>query len=83
IGVDRIFTAVDIAYWILMVCLLGLVIARVLSSRFGIHIPFAALNEIRVENIVKTQALEIYIDDCYFETFRGNGVCISGKYGST
>ncbi|WP_331836534.1 FtsW/RodA/SpoVE family cell cycle protein [Erysipelothrix piscisicarius] len=42
IGVDRIFTAVDIAYWILMVCLLGLVIARVLSSRFGIHIPFAA-----------------------------------------
>ncbi|MCG4457372.1 FtsW/RodA/SpoVE family cell cycle protein [Erysipelothrix rhusiopathiae] len=42
IGVDRIFTAVDIAYWILMVCLVGLVIARVLSSRFGIHIPFAA-----------------------------------------
>lgn len=42
-----------------------------------------ALNEIRVENIVKTQPLDIYIDDCFFETFRGNGVCISGQYGST
>lgn len=47
------------------------------------EIHVCALNEIRVENIVKTQALEIYIDDCYFETFRGNGVCISGQYGST
>lgn len=42
-----------------------------------------ALNEIRVENIVKTQEMDIYLDGVYFETFRGNGVCISGQYGST
>ncbi|QIK69094.1 NAD kinase [Erysipelothrix sp. HDW6C] len=44
---------------------------------------FMALNEVRVENIVKTQAMDIFINDQHFETFRGNGVCISGQYGST
>ncbi|CAM3454860.1 NAD kinase [Erysipelothrix anatis] len=44
---------------------------------------YYALNEVRVENIVKTQTMDIHIDDSYFETFRGNGVCISGQYGST
>ena len=42
-----------------------------------------ALNEIRVENIVKTQPIEVYLDGEYFEMFRGNGLCISGQYGST
>lgn len=42
-----------------------------------------ALNEIRVENIVKTQEMEVFINDLYFETFRGNGMCVSGQYGST
>lgn len=42
-----------------------------------------ALNEIRVENIVKTQEMDVYIDGFLFETFRGNGMCISGQYGST
>lgn len=44
---------------------------------------FNALNEIRVENIVKTQHINVYINDEYFELFRGNGLCISGQYGST
>lgn len=44
---------------------------------------YYALNEVRVENIVKTQTMDVYIDDNYFETFRGNGLCISGQYGST
>lgn len=44
---------------------------------------FYALNEVRVENIVKTQKVEVYLNDSYFETFRGNGLCISGQYGST
>lgn len=44
---------------------------------------FNALNEIRVENIVKTQHIEVYLNDEYFELFRGNGLCISGQYGST
>lgn len=42
-----------------------------------------ALNEIRVENIVKTQVMDVYLDQDLFETFRGNGLCISGQYGST
>ena len=42
-----------------------------------------ALNEIRVENIVKTQPIDVYLNDEYFELFRGNGLCISGQYGST
>jgi NAD+ kinase len=44
---------------------------------------FYALNEIRVENIVKTQAIDVYINDDYFESFRGNGICVSGQHGST
>lgn len=42
-----------------------------------------ALNEVRVENIVKTQHIEVYLNDEYFELFRGNGLCISNQYGST
>lgn len=44
---------------------------------------FYALNEVRVENIVKTQEMDVFINHDLFETFRGNGVCISGQYGST
>ncbi|NLW15510.1 MAG: NAD kinase [Erysipelothrix sp.] len=44
---------------------------------------FNALNEIRIENIVKTQHVEVYLNDEYFELFRGNGLCVSGQYGST
>ena len=42
-----------------------------------------ALNEIRVENILRTQVLDIYIDDEFFETFKGNGMCLSTQAGST
>lgn len=49
------------------------------TNHFIVH----ALNEIRVENIVKTQEMDVYIDGKLFETFRGNGMCISGQYGST
>ncbi len=44
---------------------------------------YYALNEIRVENIVKTQVMDVYLDKDYFQTFRGNGLCVSGQYGST
>ena len=44
---------------------------------------YYALNEIRVENIVKTQVMDVLLDNEYFERFRGNGLCISGQYGST
>lgn len=44
---------------------------------------YFALNEIRVENIVRTQQMDIYIDDLMLEKYRGTGMCISGQLGST
>ena len=42
-----------------------------------------AINEARVENIIKTQSIDVLIDTEYLETFRGNGLCISTQIGST
>lgn len=47
------------------------------------HHTFYALNEIRVENIVKTQFMDVSINHDFFESFRGNGICVSGQHGST
>lgn len=44
---------------------------------------FYALNESRVENIIKTQILDVYINDVHLETFRGTGICVSTQPGST
>lgn len=44
---------------------------------------FEALNEIRVENVARTQSIEVKIDRKVFETFRGTGLCISTQAGST
>lgn len=44
---------------------------------------FYSVNEMRVENIYKTQTLSVYANDEYVETVRGTGVCISGQLGST
>lgn len=45
--------------------------------------PFYALNEMRVENIVKSQIMDIYVDGEFFETCRGSGICLSTQAGST
>lgn len=42
-----------------------------------------ALNEIRIENIIKSQIMNLYIDDEFFETCRGSGICLSTQAGST
>lgn len=42
-----------------------------------------ALNEARVENIIKTQTIHVSINDEYLEMFRGNGLCVSAQAGST
>lgn len=42
-----------------------------------------ALNEARIENVLKTQTIDIYIDDEFFETVKGNGMCLSTQAGST
>lgn len=44
---------------------------------------YYALNEIRIENIIKTQILKVWIDQVYLETFRGTGICVSTQPGST
>lgn len=40
-------------------------------------------NEIRIENIIRTQDIEVKLNQNYLEHFRGNGLCISGQAGST
>lgn len=44
---------------------------------------FYAVNEIRIENAQHTIITDVYIDDLYFETFRGNGLLVSSQLGST
>lgn len=44
---------------------------------------YYALNEMRIENIKKTQVLDIFVDKEFFETCRGTGICLSTQAGST
>lgn len=44
---------------------------------------YYALNEVRVENLFKTQIMDIKIDGEFFETYRGTGICVSTQMGST
>lgn len=44
---------------------------------------YYAVNEMRIENVIRTQFLEVDIDNKYFETFRGTGMCVSTQSGST
>lgn len=44
---------------------------------------YYALNEMRIENVIQTQIVDVYIDEEYFETIHGSGVCISTQAGST
>ncbi len=44
---------------------------------------YYALNEVRVENNRRSQVMDVYINHDFFETFRGNGLCVSTASGST
>lgn len=44
---------------------------------------YMALNEVRLENNRRSQVLGVYINGDFFETFRGNGLCVSTASGST
>lgn len=44
---------------------------------------YLAVNEVRVENIVKAQTIDVYINNRKLETYRGNGLCVSSQVGST
>lgn len=42
-----------------------------------------ALNEVRIESLAKTLVLDISIDDEFFESCQGSGICVSTQSGST
>ena len=42
-----------------------------------------AFNELRIENNIRTLIIDICINDSFFETFRGSGLCLSSQIGST
>lgn len=44
---------------------------------------YYAVNEMRIENIIRTQLLDVRIDGEFLETFRGTGMCVSTQSGST
>ncbi|MDG5787008.1 NAD kinase [Evansella sp. AB-P1] len=45
---------------------------------------FECINECSIRsNIIKTFAIDVFIDDLYFETFRGDGMVVSTPTGST
>lgn len=44
---------------------------------------YYALNEMRIENVKRTQVLDVYVDGEFFETCRGSGVCLSTQAGAT
>ena len=44
---------------------------------------YLAVNEARIENILKAQSIDVYINSQKLETFRGNGLCVSSQVGST
>lgn len=44
---------------------------------------FYALNEVRLENRIRTSIINVSIDGFLFETFRGNGLVISTPFGSS
>ncbi|MBR2825393.1 MAG: NAD kinase [Solobacterium sp.] len=44
---------------------------------------YYAINEMRIENVVRTQEMDVYINNQRFETYRGTGMCVSSQNGST
>jgi len=44
---------------------------------------FYAVNEIRVESIRYAQNIDVFINQQYFESFRGNGILVCTQFGST
>ncbi|MFP3394548.1 NAD(+) kinase, partial [Brevibacillus sp. SIMBA_076] len=55
-----------------------------LSSSINESTPLLCLNEASIKSsIIKSLAIEVYIDDLHFETFRGDGMVVSTTTGST
>lgn len=55
-----------------------------LSASINESTPLLCLNEASIKSsIIKSLAIEVYIDDLHFETFRGDGMVVSTPSGST
>ncbi len=44
---------------------------------------YYAVNEARIENYMRTQMIDVFIDGQQLETFRGTGMCVCTQAGST
>ena len=44
---------------------------------------YLAVNEVRIDNMVRTQNIEVQVNGNKLEDFRGSGLCISSQAGST
>lgn len=44
---------------------------------------YYSVNEVSIQNVIKTQILKVWINQTYLETFRGTGICVSTQAGST
>ena len=44
---------------------------------------YYAINEVRLENRIRTSIIDVRIDGLLFETFRGNGLVVSTPFGSS
>ena len=53
------------------------------KTRGEVNKNYLAVNEMRIENIIRTLIIDIFIDDRKLETIRGTGVCICTQAGST
>ena len=53
-----------------------------ITAKDGIHV-YTALNETTLKGIAKTLEARVYIKNEFFESFRGDGLCVSTPTGST
>lgn len=54
-----------------------------LKVTYGEKEKHHAINEIRIENVTRTQKMDVYINGEHLETFRGTGMCVCTQLGST
>lgn len=63
--------------------LLSIVLCECGSTSYEVCHQLYAFNEMTLLNAYRTQHLNVTIDDLFFESFRGTGVCLSTPTGST
>ena len=56
---------------------------NLLKAQTDTNRTFYAVNEIRIEALARAQLIDIFINNTYFETFRGNGILVCTQLGST